>query len=170
MTAGHSLPARRALVGVLAFCGAWLAAAPPVRAADEPAAEEHTETIRGKIVWAAEAMKRLHGVESDPDALETVAALETKDGQLYPIIRDARGRGFYKDPRLFGFDVELVVRRYAGSPLVQVIRVYTWKDGHRFEFDYWCDICAIPMYELKECECCQGPIRFRFRPADPERK
>ena len=31
-------------------------------------------------------------------------------------------------------------------------------------FDYWCDICSIPMYEIKRCECCQGPIRMRFQP------
>ena len=33
----------------------------------------------------------------------------------------------------------------------------------RLELDYWCDICAIAMYELKECECCQGPIELRRR-------
>ncbi|MCA9044880.1 MAG: hypothetical protein KDA69_11205, partial [Planctomycetaceae bacterium] len=38
------------------------------------------------------------------------------------------------------------------------------KDGTRQEMDYWCDICSIPMYEIKECECCQGPIEFRLRP------
>lgn len=152
---------------ILAVCAALVAGSLPAWTDDSG---DRTETIRGKIVWAAEAMKRLHGVESDPDALESLTALETKDGKLYPIVRDARGRGFYKDPRLFDFDCELVVRRYEGSPLVQVIRVYIWKDGHRFEFDYWCDICAIPMYELKECECCQGPIRFRFRSAEPEGK
>ena len=42
----------------------------------------------------------------------------------------------------------------------------TLHDGKKYELDYWCDICAIPMYELKECECCQGPIRFRFRETD----
>jgi len=61
------------------------------------------------------------------------------------------------------FDWELLVRQFPGSPAVQVVRAYVWRDGKKYECDYWCDICAIPMYELKECECCQGPIRFRFR-------
>jgi hypothetical protein len=81
-------------------------------------------------------------------------------------LKDARGRGFHLDPRLLKFDYELEVRRFPGSPVVQVIRVCTLHDGKKYEFDYWCDICAIPMYELKECECCQGPIRFRERLVD----
>ena len=128
-----------------------------------------TERIRGKVVWLAEAIKRLHGVNADPDVAETMVALETEDGQLIPLLKDARGRGFLMDKRLRDRPMELLVRRYEGLPVVQVITVYTLHDGKKFELDYWCDICAIPMYELKECECCQGPSRLRERevwPAD----
>ena len=59
--------------------------------------------------------------------------------------------------------MELRVRRFVGSPMIQAIRVYSLSDGEKFELDYWCDICAIPMYQLKPCECCQGPIRIRRR-------
>jgi hypothetical protein len=122
-----------------------------------------TESLRGRVVWLAEAMKRRHGVETDADACEWLVALETPQGKLYPIVKDFRGRGFRLDPRLRGVDMELLVRRYEGSPLIQVIRVCTFKAGKKYELDYWCDVCAIPMYELKECECCQGPIRIRER-------
>ena len=133
----------------------------------EPPAGVHyeTATLRGRIVWQIDALKRKFGVAVDPDAAKSVVCLETPSGDLVPIVKDFRGRGFHLDPKLHDFDWELVVRRYPGSPFVQVVRTYVWKDGKRLEFDYWCDICAIPMYELKECECCQGPIRFRFREA-----
>ena len=36
------------------------------------------------------------------------------------------------------------------------------KDG-KFELDYWCDICAIGMYESGPCDCCQEPNRLRER-------
>ena len=66
--------------------------------------------------------------------------------------------------RLRNRPVDLVVNRRAGVPWVQVLSIYTFDDkGTRNITDYWCDICAIPLYELKECECCQGPTRFRFR-------
>ena len=122
-----------------------------------------TESLRGRVVWQADALKERFGVETDADALHAVAALATSDGQLLPIVKDFRGRGFYIDPRLHEFDLELLVRRFAGSPAVQVVRVYALHDDGKYELDYWCDVCSIPMYELKECECCQGPIRIRER-------
>lgn len=135
-------------------------------AADEPAAPYETLSLRGKIVWQADALARRYGIAVDPDAAKNVIVLETADGRLVPIVKDFRGRGFHLDPKLHEFDWELLVRQYPGSPFVQVVRTYAWRDGKKYEFDYWCDICAIPMYELKECECCQGPIRFRFRADD----
>ena len=45
--------------------------------------------------------------------------------------------------------------------MIQVIRAYELAKGGKFELDYWCEICAIAMFELKECDCCQGPIELR---------
>ena len=121
------------------------------------------ESLRGRAVWLAEAMKERFGVETDKDAVHSVVALATADERLLPIVKDFRGRGFYSDPRLREMDLELLVRAFEGAPAIQVVRVYSIKDGEKYEVDYWCDICSIPMYELKECECCQGPIRIRQR-------
>ena len=96
-----------------------------------------------------------------PAAAETAVALETPDGRLLPIIPDLRGRAFAVDSRLRNIDVELLVRRYAGVPMIQTIRVFRRKADGLYEIDYWCDICAISMFTLKPCECCQGPTRLR---------
>ncbi|MCA9222733.1 MAG: hypothetical protein KDA71_20565, partial [Planctomycetales bacterium] len=85
------------------------------------------------------------------------------------IVEDVRGRAFRRDDRLRKMRVELLVRRYAGVPAVQIIRVFELTDEGRFELDYWCDICAIAMFELKACDCCQGPIELRRRPAADDR-
>jgi len=133
----------------------------------EDDARYRTERIRGKVVWLGEAVQRQHGIEIDEDAAESVVALETQDGQIIPLLKDARGRGFMMDKRLRNRPMELLVRRYDGLPVVQVLTVYTLHDGKKFELDYWCDICAISMYELKECECCQGASRLREREVGP---
>lgn len=146
------------------------AAATAAAAKDDPPAprpEPMTETLRGKVVWQAEALRRRFGIETDPDAGEATAAVEIADGPIWPLVRDARGRGFWLDARLRDRELELFVRRYPGSPVVQVIRVYTLRPEGKYELDYWCDICAIPMYELKDCECCQGPTRLRQRRVPP---
>jgi hypothetical protein len=152
-----------ALVVLLALGRGLGDAAEPAKRDVAPKSEYETVSLRGKIVWLAEALARRYDVAVDPDAGKYDIALEGRDGQLTPIVKDFRGRAFHLDPKLHEFDWELLVRRFPGSPFVQVVRTYVWRDGKKYEFDYWCDICAIPMYELKECECCQGPIRFRFR-------
>ena len=120
-----------------------------------------TETLHGKVVWLSEALERLYGVATEPSAAESSVVLETPEGQLLPIIPDTRGQSFVVDGRLRDIDLELPVRRYQGVSLVQVIRVLSRRADGLYEIDYWCDICAIPMYILKACECCQGPTRLR---------
>jgi hypothetical protein len=153
-----------AIANGLALAATCCAAAePPSDAANKGKPAYRTESLRGRVVWMAEAMKERYGVETDSDARHSVAAFATDDGQLLPIVKDFRGRGFYIDPRLHEMDLELLVRRFAGAPAIQVVRVYALHDDGKYELDYWCDVCSIPMYELKECECCQGPIRIRER-------
>lgn len=138
---------------------------PPVGASAK--LEPTTASLRGKVVWLSDALRRRFGIETDRDAEHDIAALETADGELLPLVRDARGRGFWLDGRLRDHELELYVRRFPKSPVIQVIRVYTLRPAGKYELDYWCDICAIPMYELKACECCQGATRLRERRVAP---
>ena len=128
-----------------------------------PKVKYQTKSVRGRVVWLNEALKRRYGIGTVPEAAQRVLALETAQGQLLPIVEDIRGRAFRKDPRLRKMDVELLVRQHTGSPLLQIIRVYAHEKGKKVEVDYWCEICAIAMYELKPCDCCQGPIELRRR-------
>lgn len=138
---------------------------PPLR---EPDKKFEVVTLRGRVVWFAEAMARRHGVTTVPAAAMSVLALETAAGELHPLVEDIRGRGFRRDERLRKVDLELLVRRYRGAPVVQVIRAFQLTEKARLELDYWCDICAIAMYELKPCDCCQGDIELRRRVVDKD--
>ena len=134
-----------------------------VRGNAEEAPAFRTETIRGRVVYLAEALDRKFAVKSSDDAKERILALETPEGTLVPLVEDTRGRGFRADKRLRQIDLELTVRRYEGSPAVQVIRVCELAKDGKYEVDYWCDICSIVMFEQKECECCQEPNVLRRR-------
>jgi hypothetical protein len=120
-----------------------------------------TETVRGKIVWLNEALERSFGVATDPESAETAVALQLPGGDLLPIIPDTRGRAFMVDSRLRGIELELLVRRHQGVPMIQVIRVFRPQADGLYEIDYWCDTCAISMFILKPCDCCQGETRLR---------
>jgi hypothetical protein len=122
-----------------------------------------TLSLRGRVVYLAPALEKRFGAKAVPEARERILALESPDGVYTPIFEDVRGRAFRKDARLRGIDLELLVRQYEGSPMVQVIQVFALEDGKKYELDYWCEICAIAMFELKDCDCCQGPIELRRR-------
>lgn len=138
----------------------------PVTKDDGAHDDAFKEIVSGKVVSLGEALKR-HGIKNYPEESKGQVVLETEKGELIPIVSDWRGRAFYQDERLRDRPVDLVVNRRPGIPWVQVLSIYTFdEEGVRNITDYWCDICAIPMYEIKECECCQGPTRLRFRPQE----
>ncbi|MDB5384405.1 MAG: hypothetical protein JWM11_51 [Planctomycetaceae bacterium] len=128
----------------------------------ESAAEPAKELFSGKVVLLPEVLKR-RGIKAT-DEMKGQAVLETDSGEIWPLISDWRGRAFFQDERLRNRKVELVARRHQGLPYLQVLMVFTFNEqGERQYTDYWCDICSIPMYEIKDCDCCRGPIRLRFQ-------
>tara|TARA_R110002072_G_scaffold303140_2_gene495662 strand:- start:36125 stop:36769 length:645 start_codon:yes stop_codon:yes gene_type:complete len=136
---------------------------PPVEKSSEKV-EPRRQLFAGKVVLLQDALKR-RGIKV-AEEMKLQAVLETKSGELIPIAADWRGRAFFQDEKLRDRPVEIVGYRQPGIPYLQSLIVYfPNRKGEREEFDYWCDICAIPMYEIKDCECCQGPSRHRYRPA-----
>lgn len=139
----------------------------PSLAEEKPAAPKFTtETLRGRVVFLAEALEKKYGVKSVTEAKEAALALQDDAGKLHPLVEDVRGRAFRVDKRLRDIKVEVLVRRYQDSPAVQIVGVYELAKDGRYEIDYWCSVCAIAMYELKQCECCQGDIELRKRKTD----
>ncbi len=134
---------------------------PQADAEDQPV--HRTELIRGKVVWTANALKSEFGISTVREVAENSLAILTADGTLIPIVENLRGRAFRKDPRLREMEVEILARRHQKQPLIQILRLYQIDDGQRYEVDYWCDVCAIVMYETGPCACCQDDNRLRKR-------
>ncbi len=126
-----------------------------------------TESLRGRVVWMHEAVEQQLGLDSVPEAKDRILALHTTDGQLLPLLEDMRARAFRLDERLRQCDLELLVRRHDKMPLLQVLRVFEiTADDRKLELVYWCDICAITLFEQKPCDCCQGPVELQRRPVE----
>ena len=123
------------------------------------------EVFSGKVVILQDALKR-RGVKTY-DEFKSQVVLETDDGELIPIVPDWRGVAFYQDERLRNRRVDLVGMRQKSAPYLQVLMIFVFDDkGTRQYMDYWCDICSIPMYEVKPCDCCQAENRLRFQPQE----
>lgn len=131
---------------------------------DRPAPPK--QVFRGEVLKTVDALQRLK-VKAYPQELREQVVLLTPENEIIPILPDWRGRAFYQDERLRDRRVELIGYRRPGVPFLQVLTVFTFdKDKARNYTDYWCDICAIPMYEIKPCDCCQQEIRLRFQPQE----
>ncbi len=135
----------------------------------KPIANEKDDTPKelfsGKVVILQDALKR-RGVKAF-DEFKSQVVLEADDGELIPIVPDWRGRAFYQDERLRERRVDLVGTRKKAAPYLQVLMIFVFDEaGARQYMDYWCDICSIPMYEIKPCDCCQAEIRFRTQPQE----
>lgn len=160
------LPSLAAL-GIAVLVTLVVASHPVTSRGDETPQDDSVprELFRGRVVMLREALER-KGIPSKAE-FEGQVVLETPEGELIPIVPDWRGRAFYQDERLRNRKVELVGYRRPGVPYLQVLMIFTFdKQGVRQYTDYWCDICSIPMYEIKPCDCCQGDIRLRFQPRD----
>jgi hypothetical protein len=124
------------------------------------------QIFSGEVVFLRDALKE-RGIKSYDEEIKGQVVLECDDGELIPILADWRGRAFYQDERLRNRKVELVGYRQKGVPYLNVLVVFTFNEkGERQHTDYWCDVCAIPMYEIQPCLCCQADIRIRYTKKD----
>jgi len=162
------------LFGVAKIGAHLLIAQEPVAEGKSPETDRPdytTTSLRGRVRYWDEALKEHYDIKLTLESGERLFVLETPDGELHPIAEDLRGRAFRKDERLRKMDLELRVRRFKGSPFIQVVNVYEITDkGEKYQVDYWCDICAIVMFEKGPCDCCQDHNRIRKRLTEPKRK
>lgn len=134
--------------------------------ADDNPLQPERHLFSGKVVFLHDALKR-RKVKSYEEEAKGQVVLECDDGELIPILSDWRGRAFYQDERLRNRQVDLVGFRQKQVPYLHVLTIFIYDEhGERQYMDYWCDICAIPMYEIKPCDCCQAPNRIRFQKKD----
>ncbi len=152
------MPARALCLWIGSLC--W-AVAPP-----QPTAPE-TVTLSGKVLTLTEALKaRGLGVKPDPEPAAKQAVLLAQDGTITPLLCDETSRALFLDARLRDRNAQIVGRRYAGLPYLQVVTIQVESDGKLRTPEYFCDVCTISVGYPQICPCCQGPMELRMRP-DP---
>ena len=144
-------------------CFVTLADEPPAR---RQAPKYEAAVLHGKVVELGPHVMEAFHVPMDDDFGKGIVALVTDSGEVHPLIKDVRSRGFFMDKRLRDRPMELHVHKYASLPFVRLIDVYSFKDGKKYKPDYWCTICAITTYQPGPCPCCQDEIQLRERPVE----
>src|SRR5438309_445494 len=103
----------------------------PVLAGALPA-DEKVETFTGKVVSLADLVAR-SGSRLDADAAPHWLALVTNDGKVYPLVKDAGARLFFKDPALLDRPMQLTGKMLPGSQILRVLTVRSVKKGELHE-------------------------------------
>lgn len=147
------------ILGALLFMTAPLV----VAQGDNTKAPIKTEYFNGKVVPLVDVLAK-EGAKLDADAAPHWLALVTDDGKVYPLVKDAGGRMFFKDAKLLKRPMRITGRLVPGTPFLQAINVHSYVNGKLHEVYYWCDICTIRGYEAGICDCCGGPMDFRETP------
>jgi len=149
----------------LGLCLALVFALLPLLAgqAQNPKAADKNHSYKGNVVPLDKLLAK-QDVKLDPDAVPYSLVLQTEDGKVYPLVKDAGARMFFKDPRLLNRPMRLTARPVANGSMLQVMNVQSYVKGKINEVYYWCDICTIRSYENGPCACCLAPVELREVP------
>jgi hypothetical protein len=131
-----------------------------------PSSKYESIVLRGKVFELGPHVLKAFNVPMDDDVGKAVVALVTDSGDVHPLVKDVRSRGFWLDKRLRDRSMELHLHKFPGLPFVRVIDTYSFKGGKKYAVDYWCTVCAITTFEPGPCPCCQDAIELRERPVE----
>lgn len=130
----------------------------------DPVVPRHeTVTRTGKVILLVDLLKD-KGIATDSDSISRQVVLVEADGSVTPLLSDEASRAFFLDDRLRGRKAELVARKFAGLPYLQLVSFKIEDDGRLRIPEYWCDVCSISVRYPQTCPCCQGPMELRMRP------
>ena len=110
---------------------------------------------------AADRMQVLRGHLRQAPGKEPV--IEAADHKSYKVSGDEFTKAQMADSKLNGREMELD-GRFTGADQFEASRIYTVKNGKRYDVTYWCDVCSIRTHMPGRCMCCQGPTELQEIP------
>jgi len=117
--------------------------------------------LRGSVICVDETRSEV-SCESD----NRLFALKVADGRKFIFDPDDSNSRIFKDKRLHAR--ELQVKAWdRGADRLEVIKVYSIKDGQLFDIHYFCQTCNITAFVGGLCWCCQEEFEFRETPVGP---
>jgi hypothetical protein len=135
---------------------------PPAKATEKESKSNSqvvTVTLRGRVVCLPEEMHRLHGIEL-PSGHGHVWAIRTAAGEFYTILPGRYSEAIFQDERVRAKELQLRVRILPKSQAIEVLTVYSVRNGVIQDLYYYCDVCAIKSVSPAICACCQGPVEL----------
>jgi hypothetical protein len=115
--------------------------------------------VRGRII----CLDGSGQVETCTDG-STRYAIRNDTDTFYFLPEDHKAR-IFQDSRVREREIE-VTGWLRDANQLEIIRVYSVKQGKRFEIQYFCSVCNIKAFVGGVCWCCQDEFEFREVPVE----
>ncbi len=123
-------------------------------------------TIYGKVLKLSSALAaRGLTITVDAEPIAKQVALVADDGSIFPLFSDEASRALFLDDRLRDSRTEVLGKKFAGVPYLQVISFKVQREGKFRTPEYFCEVCTIHVRYPQICPCCQGPMELRMIPS-----
>jgi hypothetical protein len=120
--------------------------------------------LHGKVLTLSSALaSRGLSIKVDAEPIAKQVALVADDGSVIPLFSDDASRALFLDDRLRDCRAEVVGRRFAGVPYLQVVSFKVERQGKFQTPEYFCDVCSIHVRYPQDCPCCQGPMELQMK-------
>src|SRR5437660_1416069 len=105
------------------LCAAGFALLPLLAApAQQSKSRDANQVFKGKVVPLDKLLAKQE-IKLDPDAAAAWLAVQTDDGKVYPLVKDAGARMFFKDTRLLNRPMRITGRLVTSDSLLQAVAV-----------------------------------------------
>ena len=146
------------MVSALILSLAWASPIVDAPAPGQPAAASPTSDFRGRVVCLDPA-----GQRQSCGAAAGRCTLETGDGKLHPFLASDPLAAVFEDPRVRGQEVVVRARPRPDGAL-EIVKVYSVKQGKLHDVHYYCEICNITAYAPGLCPCCRREMELEETP------
>src|SRR5262245_27138309 len=136
------------MTGIAMLAAAWATLASPATAATSTPAPPPSIELRGRAVCLDRAG---HRQACGPAANRF--ALDDQEGRLHPFLATDTLAHIFDDPRVRDRDL-LGRAREAAAHALEIIKVFSVRDGKINDLRYHCEVCHIDAYVPGPCPCC----------------
>lgn len=127
-----------------------------------PSSSEVKEvTLRGRVICVDQTGEKIECTDEN-----NRYALRTHEGQDFYFLESDTKSAMFDDPRVRARELE--VTAWLNQEGLEIIKIYSIRDGQLYDIHYFCELCQIKAYVGGPCWCCQKEFELVEEPVSRE--
>jgi hypothetical protein len=130
---------------------------------EKPTAPTKPVTVKGRVLDPQDP-ECCDGPETKQGQSSARFSFKTADGKVYKFLATDAATAMFTDPQVRSRELHIAAIAHSNDQL-EVIRVYSVREGKLYDLYYFCDVCSITAYAPGACPCCYGKFELKETPA-----